>query len=77
MQVGIWEERKVFGSRGQILKEEIAGRHAENNNRDAKPMSVKPTNVKPMNVKLVMFLYVFICIHMYALHAVIVSLIHI
>jgi hypothetical protein len=72
MQVGIWEERKVFGSRGQILKEEIAGRHAENNNRDAKPMSVKPTNVK-----LVMFLYVFICIHIYALHAVIVSLIHI
>ncbi|PNX83050.1 hypothetical protein L195_g039088 [Trifolium pratense] len=50
--VGIWEERKVFGSRGQILKEEIVGRHAENNNRDVKPMNVKPTNVKPMNVKL-------------------------
>lgn len=24
LQVSIWEERKVFGSRGQILKEELA-----------------------------------------------------
>lgn len=50
--IGIWDERKVFGSRGQILKEEFVGRHAENNNRDVKPMNAKPTNVKPMNVKL-------------------------
>ncbi|RDX82846.1 Regulation of nuclear pre-mRNA domain-containing protein 1B [Mucuna pruriens] len=39
--IGIWEERKVFGSRGQILKEEFVGRHVDNNSRD-----VKPTNVK-------------------------------
>ncbi|KAK7311329.1 hypothetical protein RJT34_09394 [Clitoria ternatea] len=39
--ISIWEERKVFGSRGQILKEEIAGRHVENNNRDVKPMNMK------------------------------------
>lgn len=39
--IGIWEDRKVFGSRGQILKEEFVGRHADNSNRD-----VKPTNVK-------------------------------
>lgn len=60
MQIGIWEERKVFGSRGQILKEEFVGKPAENNNRDAKPLNVKPTNVKPVNVKLVMFLYLFV-----------------
>ncbi|KAF8400018.1 hypothetical protein HHK36_015891 [Tetracentron sinense] len=30
--VDIWEERKVFGSRGQILKEELLGRNAESNN---------------------------------------------
>lgn len=41
MQIGIWEERKVFGSRGQILKEEFVGSHVENNSRD-----VKPTNMK-------------------------------
>ncbi|CAI8612124.1 unnamed protein product [Vicia faba] len=50
--IGIWEERKVFGSRGQSLKEEFIGKHAENNNRDLKPMNAKPTNAKPMNVKL-------------------------
>lgn len=63
MQIGIWDERKVFGSRGQILKEEFVGRHAENNNRDVKPMNAKPTNVKPMNVKLVMFLYLYVFIY--------------
>ncbi|XP_061359771.1 uncharacterized protein LOC133303811 isoform X2 [Gastrolobium bilobum] len=39
--IGIWEERKVFGSRGQILKEEFTGRHVENNVRDGKPMNMK------------------------------------
>ncbi|XP_021299053.1 UPF0400 protein C337.03 isoform X2 [Herrania umbratica] len=29
--ISIWEERKVFGSRGQILKEELVGRQSENN----------------------------------------------
>ncbi|PON70899.1 RNA polymerase II-binding domain containing protein [Trema orientale] len=42
--IGIWEERKVFGSRGQILKEELVGRHMENNNRNG--------NGKHLNVKL-------------------------
>ncbi|KAF3435282.1 hypothetical protein FNV43_RR22369 [Rhamnella rubrinervis] len=39
--IGIWEERKVFGSRGQILKEELMGRHLENNNRNGKHLNVK------------------------------------
>ncbi|KAJ7976263.1 Regulation of nuclear pre-mRNA domain-containing protein 1B [Quillaja saponaria] len=39
--IGIWEERKVFGSRGQILKEEFGGRHMENSNRSGKPMNFK------------------------------------
>ncbi|XP_027350912.1 regulation of nuclear pre-mRNA domain-containing protein 1A [Abrus precatorius] len=39
--IGIWEERKVFGSRGQILKEEFVGRHVENNSRDVKPVNMK------------------------------------
>ncbi|KAK7290529.1 hypothetical protein RIF29_05019 [Crotalaria pallida] len=44
--IGIWEDRKVFGSRGQILKEEFVGRHVENNSRDAKPilnMKLRPS----------------------------------
>ncbi|XP_064942124.1 uncharacterized protein LOC135595307 isoform X1 [Musa acuminata AAA Group] len=31
--VDIWEERKVFGSRGQFLKEEILGRKLDNGNK--------------------------------------------
>lgn len=39
--ISIWEERKVFGSRGQILKEELAGRHLENSNRNGKNLNAK------------------------------------
>ncbi|GAV92136.1 CTD_bind domain-containing protein [Cephalotus follicularis] len=39
--IGIWEERKVFGSRGQILKEELVGRHLENSNRNGKHLGFK------------------------------------
>ncbi|XP_058103026.1 uncharacterized protein LOC131246693 [Magnolia sinica] len=34
--VDIWEERKVFGSRGQILKEELLGRNQGHSNRNGK-----------------------------------------
>ncbi|KAL6135939.1 hypothetical protein ACLB2K_068164 [Fragaria x ananassa] len=40
--INIWEERKVFGSRGQILKEEFVGRQMENNNRNGKHLVVRP-----------------------------------
>lgn len=56
IQIGIWEERKVFGSRGQILKEEFVRKHGENDNRDVKPMN-KPTNVK----------LVIVCVYLYDL----------
>ncbi|KAF1858728.1 hypothetical protein Lal_00044761 [Lupinus albus] len=39
--IGIWEDRKVFGSRGQLLKQEFVGRHVENNSRDVKAMNMK------------------------------------
>ncbi|KAG6621815.1 hypothetical protein I3843_03G004500 [Carya illinoinensis] len=39
--IDIWEERKVFGSRGQLLKEGLAGRQIENNNRNGKNLSFK------------------------------------
>ncbi|CAL5368619.1 unnamed protein product [Camellia sinensis] len=39
--ISIWEERKVFGSRGQILKEELVGRHQENSNRNGKHSGLK------------------------------------
>ncbi|KAL6994507.1 hypothetical protein U1Q18_012610 [Sarracenia purpurea var. burkii] len=39
--VSIWEERKVFGSRGQILKEELMGRHLENSSRNGKQSGFK------------------------------------
>ncbi|XP_071703207.1 uncharacterized protein [Rutidosis leptorrhynchoides] len=34
--VNIWEERKVFGSQGEILKKELVGRHVETSNRNEK-----------------------------------------
>ncbi|MCL7026230.1 hypothetical protein MKW94_001882, partial [Papaver nudicaule] len=40
--VTIWEERKVFGSHGQILKEELMGRNLENRNRNKKSLPIKP-----------------------------------
>lgn len=39
--ISIWEERKVFGSRGQILKEEFVGRHPESSNRNGKHSGIK------------------------------------
>ena len=41
MQVRIWEERKVFGSRRQILKEELVGRHLETSNKNEKHSGLK------------------------------------
>ncbi|XAR52033.1 hypothetical protein NMG60_11006876 [Bertholletia excelsa] len=41
--VSIWEERKVFGSRGQILKEEM-GRHLESSNRSEKHLGFELRN---------------------------------
>ncbi|CAK9171997.1 unnamed protein product [Ilex paraguariensis] len=41
VNVGIWEERKVFGSRGQILKEELVGRHVDNTNKNGKHSGFK------------------------------------
>lgn len=39
--INIWDERKVFGSRGQLLKEEVSGRHMENSNRHGNPSGTK------------------------------------
>ncbi|GJV27627.1 regulation of nuclear pre-mRNA domain-containing protein 1A-like protein isoform X2 [Tanacetum coccineum] len=39
--VNILDERKVFGSRGQVLKEELVGRHRENSIRNGKPSTLK------------------------------------
>ncbi|KAJ8771988.1 hypothetical protein K2173_027165 [Erythroxylum novogranatense] len=39
--IGIWEERKVFGSRGQILKEELLGKQLENSTRNGKHIGIK------------------------------------
>ncbi|XP_042495947.1 regulation of nuclear pre-mRNA domain-containing protein 1B-like isoform X2 [Macadamia integrifolia] len=39
--IDIWEERKVFGCRGQILKEELVGRTPENSNRNGKSSCFK------------------------------------
>ncbi|XWS40555.1 hypothetical protein CRYUN_Cryun17cG0005500 [Craigia yunnanensis] len=39
--ISIWEERKVFGSRGQILKEELVGRKPENINRNGRHIGLK------------------------------------
>uniref|UniRef100_A0A2C9W323 CID domain-containing protein n=1 Tax=Manihot esculenta TaxID=3983 RepID=A0A2C9W323_MANES len=39
--IGIWEDRKVFGSRGQILKEELVGKHSDGSNRNGKSVGFK------------------------------------
>ncbi|EOA23822.1 hypothetical protein CARUB_v10017036mg [Capsella rubella] len=39
--VNIWEERKVFGSRGQILKEELLGRQPDNGTRNGTLVPLK------------------------------------
>ncbi|ERN06259.1 hypothetical protein AMTR_s00016p00205550 [Amborella trichopoda] len=39
--IDIWEERKVFGSRGQTLKEELVGRNLENNSKNGKGFNMK------------------------------------
>lgn len=39
--VTILDERKVFGSRGQVLKEELVTRHMENSNRNGKHSGLK------------------------------------
>lgn len=42
LQISIWDERKVFGSRGHTLKEEFMGRQPENNvNKTGKQLSQK------------------------------------
>ncbi|KAG2261421.1 hypothetical protein Bca4012_013824 [Brassica carinata] len=48
--VNIWEERKVFGSHGQILKEEILGKQPENGARNGSlvPLKLKQTNGTPL-----------------------------
>ncbi|XP_068667440.1 uncharacterized protein [Aristolochia californica] len=40
--IDIWEERKVFGSRGQVLKEELLGRNVEYKGRNGKNSSIVP-----------------------------------
>ncbi|XP_068665674.1 uncharacterized protein [Aristolochia californica] len=37
--IDIWEDRKVFGSRGQVLKEELLGRNVEYKSRNGKNSS--------------------------------------
>ncbi|KAE8723128.1 putative Exocyst subunit exo70 family protein C2 [Hibiscus syriacus] len=39
--IRIWEERKVFGSQGQILKEELVGRQSENSSRNGRHVGLK------------------------------------
>ncbi|KAI3748159.1 hypothetical protein L6452_11064 [Arctium lappa] len=39
--VNILDERKVFGSRGQVLKEELVGRHLETSKRNGKHSGLK------------------------------------
>ncbi|XP_047310149.1 regulation of nuclear pre-mRNA domain-containing protein 1A-like [Impatiens glandulifera] len=43
--IGIWEERKVFVSKGQSLKEELLGRQPDNSNRNliSSSFKLKPT----------------------------------
>ncbi|TYH67101.1 hypothetical protein ES332_D06G165600v1 [Gossypium tomentosum] len=39
--ISAWEKRKVFSSRGQILKEELFGRQSESNNRNGRHINPK------------------------------------
>lgn len=46
VQIHIWEDRKVFGSRGQILKEEFLGKKIESTNRNGKDSELKLVKFK-------------------------------
>ncbi|GMH23875.1 hypothetical protein Nepgr_025718 [Nepenthes gracilis] len=39
--INIWDDRKVFGSRGHILKEEFVGRQSENSPKNGRQFSLK------------------------------------
>ncbi|CAL9132041.1 unnamed protein product [Musa textilis] len=39
--IDIWEERKVFGSHGQVLKDDVFGRNIDNRNRNEKGITYK------------------------------------
>ncbi|RZS17089.1 hypothetical protein BHM03_00049199 [Ensete ventricosum] len=39
--IDIWEERKVFGSHGQVLKDDVFGRNIDNRNRTEKGITYK------------------------------------
>lgn len=41
MQIKIWEERKVFGSQGQLLKEELVGKNLNIGNVSGHPPGFK------------------------------------
>ncbi|KAL8037122.1 hypothetical protein ABFX02_11G019000 [Erythranthe guttata] len=52
-QVDIWEERKVFGSRGQNLKNEIVGKSPPiNNAKNSNPIKVMKRDATSLRVKL-------------------------
>ncbi|RWV98617.1 hypothetical protein GW17_00038526 [Ensete ventricosum] len=40
-RIDIWEERKVFGSHGQVLKDDVFGRNIDNRNRTEKGIAYK------------------------------------
>lgn len=54
MKVDIWEERKVFGSRGQNLKNEILGNNPSpiNNGKNSNPIKVVKRDATSLRIKL-------------------------
>ncbi|KAL3526202.1 hypothetical protein ACH5RR_014574 [Cinchona calisaya] len=59
--VSIWEDRKVFGSRGQILKEEFVGRQVDNGNRNGKQTGLKLRHAAGNAVDRIVSSYQLIC----------------
>ncbi|GAB4847346.1 hypothetical protein Ancab_026403 [Ancistrocladus abbreviatus] len=41
MQINIWDDRKVFGSLGHILKEEFAGRQSDGSSKNGRQFGIK------------------------------------
>lgn len=60
MQINIWEERKVFGSRGQLLKEEFVGKKLDTNNKLGNSSGYKLVGTHLINKKSLLHT-VFVC----------------
>lgn len=58
LKVNIWEERRVFGSRGQSLRDELLGKGPQSPKQEAKQSSSLNSQVRVLFVNKMLFFQV-------------------